>query len=204
MKKTILAAIVALLMLNSQAQLKPIDPRITKAAEEKKRVNKILNAKLTKIRLIVSDYNVTPASYNKRKFIVKSAKSGGFSYDYYFDKTDPVYYNDGSKSLYWQFDRKEQLVTYKDLMNEGFVVTVELRFPQRDKTNPYEATFAADFIFSDGNHVIVSMKDPIMIKGYPQIHFKNPHIVYFSKTFAGPTPVIPDPEIPFVAPAAPK
>jgi len=178
------------------------NPEIIKGAEEKKQIDKILNAHVTKIRLIVSSYNVTPTTFVSRQFTVKSTRSDGFSYSYDFGKSEPTSY-DTPKSIFWQFDRKDKMVTYKDLMNEGFTVFLSLRHPRRTAV-PLEATFAVEFIFNNGNSVIVSMGDKIMIPGQPQMHFKNVYIAEFSRTFKGPTDVLPNPEDPLVPPTPPR
>jgi len=203
MKKIILAAMIMLLAVGSQAQPKipSIDPRIKKGVEEKKRVDKILNATVVKINFIASDYNFSPTIYSSRILQVHSLrKGGGFSYNYNFGKISPVEYNSASRSTYWQFNFNGKTVTYKDLMNEGFEVTMQLQDPQRNVSKPLKANFAVEFIFSDGNRVVVSMVDEITIPGHPQMHFEYPNLASFRKTFAGPTNVIPDPENPLKVP----
>ncbi|MGN7786839.1 hypothetical protein ACTJIJ_20065 [Niabella sp. 22666] len=221
MKKIIIAAIAALLMLNSQAQLKvpnkipTTDARITKAAEEKKRIDKILNTHLSKIifrawggkqfnpktgiSLHLTGNNNTKFNWHGNTHgdeaqILETihATSGAWIFPDLF-KNNPNY--------------KE--LDYKYFLQNGFNARL---LADTKGTEEYRANFSLTFVFNDGTTVLVLFQGATIAGSEGQWLLtkkengnsggKNWIQKVCVKSFPGS--VFPDPENPFVEPPAPR
>ncbi len=142
-------------------KIPPTDPRIQKAAEEKKRIDKILNATVSKITFTAWGADL----YNPKRTLVITLEGVNDNKFYWSKNTQggeiiETINKPKNHSRTWSFSPVDapgfKNANYKSFLQNGFKARV-LKLDS-DNGSPFKANFSVTFLFTDGTSVDVAFQ----------------------------------------------
>ena len=204
-KSSILFVFALIIFANIQAQIKPVvrkdagkmNPAIKAAVEKQAAIDKVLNAKLNKVKFIIWGNNNTPAALGgfKNKGVDLDGNLQNKFHFSFRNMTGTLEKNTITWAASVSGNNDFTNIDYKTFLENGFTVKVNFtnKYPNA-MGKEFTANYAVGFTFTDGTEVTIPLQE--FAVGGGKGFWKSTGDVNISKSFPGS--VFPDPANPLV------